>query len=599
MRFSAGYTFLVLSTIVLLAWTVMPAMARADGCTSGTNGGCGMGDISSPTITLTCPNSPIPGAYLAQTNAKVGQALTFAATGTSDEGSIRLQATLPGGPGVPVPNPTYRWLPSSTGFVASGSTLSYSYTFSQAGVYSMSASVFEQDYTGNEVSMFGGNSNADSCSVVVSGPDLTAGASTPTSITVGTAATFSSTISNIAVVTPGFEGGPPEIEQRSTANAAAAASTVLFQRATSAAGAGATSIGTIAVGSIAAGATRTASLSYTFPVADAGTTRYVRACADTTDVVEEGNLEGNNCGAWTATVVSAVPAPDLSAGAVTPTTATGGTAVTLSSTVSNTGTLTSGAGFTNLFQRATSAAGANATDIGTFARTTALAASGTFAATLSYTFPSSPSATTWYVRVCADKSSAASTGTIAESDEVDNCGAWTAIAVAASPQCSDGVDNDSDGRTDTADYGCTGGTDTTETPNPQCSDNANNDSSEDSLVDYPNDLGCASYTDTSESPNPPPVGPTGTPSAYITASPDRVAVDTSATLSWSAQNVSSCSISGTNGFSQNVTPDPSFQIATSSGSSGTVTTQTTFTLTCTPTASSRVIVNVDLGTTEF
>ncbi len=119
--------------------------------------------------------------------------------------------------------------------------------------------------------------------------------------------------------------------------------------------------------------------------------------------------------------------PDLSAGAVTPTAATVGTAVTLSATITNFGSASTGTSFTNLFQRATDASGTSATDIGTHSAST-LAAGGSTSATYSYTFPS---AATWYVRLCADKSSSASSGTITESNENNNCGAWTAVTATA------------------------------------------------------------------------------------------------------------------------------------------------------------------------
>lgn len=133
------------------------------------------------------------------------------------------------------------------------------------------------------------------------------------------------------------------------------------------------------------------------------------------------------CSILYAPVAFAASLPDLTAGAVTPTTATVGTSVTLTATVSNVGTKTSGSSFTNLFQRATSAGGANATDIGTHSAST-LASGSSVSATRSYTFPS---AATWYVRVCADKSSAANNGTISESNETNNCGAWTAVTASA------------------------------------------------------------------------------------------------------------------------------------------------------------------------
>ncbi len=135
------------------------------------------------------------------------------------------------------------------------------------------------------------------------------------------------------------------------------------------------------------------------------------------------------CGSATSntTVTVSAASPNLIAGLITPTSATANSATALSSTIQNTGTGSTGAGFTNLFQRATSAAGASTIDIGTHSATT-LAASGNTVATLSYTFPS---AATWYVRACADKNSAASAGTITESNEADNCSAWRAVTVSA------------------------------------------------------------------------------------------------------------------------------------------------------------------------
>lgn len=102
-------------------------------------------------------------------------------------------------------------------------------------------------------------------------------------------------------------------------------------------------------------------------------------------------------------------------------------------------------------------------------------------------------------------------------------------------QCSDGIDNDGDTRTDfPSDLGCTDPNDNTESPDPQsicgnsiiesgetcddgntlngdgcsntcqitfqCSDGVDNDG--DTKIDFPNDPGCASTTDNSESPDP-------------------------------------------------------------------------------------------------
>lgn len=123
-------------------------------------------------------------------------------------------------------------------------------------------------------------------------------------------------------------------------------------------------------------------------------------------------------------------APDLTAGGISPTTATPGVAVTLSSNISNIGNASTGASFTGLFQRATNSSGSDATDIGTDYNA-ALPAGWSNATTLSYTFSS---AGTYYVRACADKSSGSNNGVITESNENNNCGPWTAITVGSEPE---------------------------------------------------------------------------------------------------------------------------------------------------------------------
>ena len=67
--------------------------------------------------------------------------------------------------------------------------------------------------------------------------------------------------------------------------------------------------------------------------------------------------------------------------------------------------------------------------------------------------------------------------------------------------CNDGIDNDSDGKTDYPnDPGCSSANDSTETGEPACQDGVDNDG--DGLTDYPNDTGCSSPTDTNEGGNP-------------------------------------------------------------------------------------------------
>ncbi len=79
-----------------------------------------------------------------------------------------------------------------------------------------------------------------------------------------------------------------------------------------------------------------------------------------------------------------------------------------------------------------------------------------------------------------------------------------ALALAPIPQCSDGIDNDGDGRLDyPSDTGCSSPSDDSEyAPPPKCSDGVDNDG--DGLIDYPRDPGCSSPSDDDEYNAPPP-----------------------------------------------------------------------------------------------
>jgi RNA polymerase sigma factor (sigma-70 family) len=63
-----------------------------------------------------------------------------------------------------------------------------------------------------------------------------------------------------------------------------------------------------------------------------------------------------------------------------------------------------------------------------------------------------------------------------------------AVAFRATPACSDGRDNDGDGRIDAYDGGCTDLLDDAESPEPQCDDGIDNDG--DGRTDYPADPSC-------------------------------------------------------------------------------------------------------------
>lgn len=78
---------------------------------------------------------------------------------------------------------------------------------------------------------------------------------------------------------------------------------------------------------------------------------------------------------------------------------------------------------------------------------------------------------------------------------------FSPTGVVIAPQCSDGTDNDGDGKTDhPADSGCASPTDNDEVDletSPQCSDGSDNDG--DGKVDHPADPGCDSPADNEES----------------------------------------------------------------------------------------------------
>jgi hypothetical protein len=76
------------------------------------------------------------------------------------------------------------------------------------------------------------------------------------------------------------------------------------------------------------------------------------------------------------------------------------------------------------------------------------------------------------------------------------------------PQCTDGVDNDGDGRIDyPADPGCSSSGDPNEADVTACTDGIDND--HDRTIDFPDDLGCSSPDDPTETFENPQVTPGG------------------------------------------------------------------------------------------
>jgi hypothetical protein len=110
--------------------------------------------------------------------------------------------------------------------------------------------------------------------------------------------------------------------------------------------------------------------------------------------------------------------------------------INLSAIISNTGGVSTGTGFNNIFQVSTLPGGGGEITTSSSVSAPAISVGGNTSISKSYTF--SPG--TRYVRVCADKSSATNPGTITESNEDNNCGAWTAVTASVVPPIStDGV----------------------------------------------------------------------------------------------------------------------------------------------------------------
>lgn len=178
----------------------------------------------------------------------------------------------------------------------------------------------------------------------------------------------------------------------------------------------------------------------------------VRFCADTrypslTGEINESN-ENNNCSPWLninvvgnsghgetcgATVYDS-PCPsssasDLVASTPTPSSAVINNPTTFQSTISNNGNSSTGGAFSNFFQVASAAnGGGSISDMSATSMSSLAAFSSNTAFSPAHTFTS---VGTYSVRACADKSSASSAGSIAESNENNNCSGWQNITVSS------------------------------------------------------------------------------------------------------------------------------------------------------------------------
>ena len=295
----------------------------------------------------------------------------------------------------------------------------------------------------------------------------------------------------------------------------------------------------------------------------------------------ESNHVSFSCGPTSA-------GPDLSVGAISPTMAVAGLPTTFSAMITNSGLSSTVVGFNNLFQVATGLDGlGNGVDVRDVAlsstpnlagqsKTTniwatamgALGGSSSATASASYTFPSTGS---YYMRVCADKASVLDvTGVVAEENENNNCGPWTAVAVSGAsciPACTGGAV-------------CTAGSCVAScTPGNACTSAANSCGMTASGV-YSNSCSCSGTVPSN----------TLCPSVTLLSASSRVRSGQPATLSWSSLNVSSCSlVSNPIGFSSSALTGTNV-----STSPLVITGNTTFTLMCTA-ASGAVSTSVQVG----
>jgi hypothetical protein len=347
------------------------------------------------------------------------------------------------------------------------------HTFAVAGTYYVRACADKSSSSNmGTVEESNENNNCGQWATVIVAPllpDLKASASTPSSALINTPVNLTSTITNQGSVSTGrsfynfFQittDNPNTDNNNGGGNNPAFLSTQKAIAATGNGG-GVQDIDATLMATLLSGQSRTTVKSYIFTTVD---TYYIRACADKSSsanmgLVAESN-ELNNCGAWTSLTVndSSNPMPNLTAGLVTPNTATVNVPVVLRSTISNNGNASTGHSFYNFIQISTTDPngwgnqGNNASRF--FSTSKVLAANGntpielegtvmqtlnagaSAVTTKNYTFTS---AGTYYVRACADKSSSANMGTVDESDENDNCGiTWTTIVV---PTSSDPMPN--------------------------------------------------------------------------------------------------------------------------------------------------------------
>ncbi|MES2134831.1 MAG: hypothetical protein V4449_01140 [Patescibacteria group bacterium] len=496
---------------------------------------------------------------------------------------------------------------------ASGGTGSYSYVWSGTDSLSGSASSVSKTYSstgtksGSVIITSGGNSTSVTCanSVSVSYPAITGSCSvSPTTITAGGSATWSASASGGSGSytyswsgTDSLSGTGTSVTKTYSSSGAKTASITITSGGSSEVinCSNALTVGNVPVGgscsvtptSMYAGSSATWTA---VPSGGTGSYTYVWSGTDSLSGtassvsktysgsgIKTGSVaitSGGNSATVTCSnsVAVSVTLSDLITGAVSPTSAVAGVAQMFSATITNIGQSGTNGAFTSLFQRATSAGGANTTDIGTDG-SPSVSANGTDVAGLSYAFPSGG---IWYLRVWADKSGTADSGAINESSESNNSGAWTAISVSSptlSAYCNvapaSGYSGDTftwtaypSGGTGSYTYSWTGSDGLSGTTQSVAKSYSTSGTKTGSVTVV---SGGQSVGATCASANL-----SNVPSALITATPNSIILGNTSRLDWTSSNASSCNSSA---FSTGGAPSGSVTV--------TPLTTKTYDLTCT------------------
>lgn len=329
------------------------------------------------------------------------------------------------------------------------------------------------------------------------------------------------------------------------------------------------------------------------------------ACIIETQVYECNFTDGTSAQQVqdSATVTVTASGTDLTAGSATAPGAARGSTVAVSAPILNVGGTTAGASHA-YYELVAPSSKSNASGVVSVG---AIAASGSQNASFSYTFSASG---TYQVRFCADWF-----GAVAETNEGNNCGPWTDISIPETPvansvSCTVSSASVTAGQSVTYTAHPVGAATSPYTWTP--SDGAGSygsGSTASRTFMTPGSFGMqVSATNAGNAANCPVVTVgagycvSGTPDLTITATPTRVRAGQTTSLVWSASGVTgsgaTCSVSGPNmtTWTSSVTAAP--QCSAGSSQTVTVTTQSTYTLTC-GAHSESVTVNVTPNFQEF